>query len=155
MAYFIFNKNSDNLIGTIHKIAKDQSDLNNLNINKDLVKIIEDSEVNFNNVRLGKKIIEKYNNNTITYLDNETSFYKGLPTDSISESLKFYITDYCVAINYFLKANPNHPLYSKWDSYRNQMLSLDLTTIAYPLQKSLEQYFEDLGQPSLNPLQLP
>jgi hypothetical protein len=46
-------------------------------------------------------------------------------------------------------------LYSKWKNYYDQLSSLDLNTIQYPLNKSLEQYFKDLGQPSLNILQLP
>jgi len=33
--------------------------------------------------------------------------------------------------------------------------NLNLDSISYPLNKSLEQYFNDLGQPSFNILQLP
>jgi hypothetical protein len=36
-----------------------------------------------------------------------------------------------------------------------QLNNLNLDSITYPLNKSLEQYFNDLGQPSLNPLQIP
>ena len=33
--------------------------------------------------------------------------------------------------------------------------NLNLDNIVFPLEKSLEQYFKDLGQPSYNILQLP
>ena len=33
MAYFIFGKNLNNVKGTLYRIAENQSDLNNLNIN--------------------------------------------------------------------------------------------------------------------------
>jgi hypothetical protein len=36
-----------------------------------------------------------------------------------------------------------------------QLNNLNLDSITYPLNKSLEQYFSDLGQTSLNPLQIP
>jgi len=48
MSYFIFLKNSDNIEGTIYKIAENQSDLNNINITQSDYKIIQDSQENFN-----------------------------------------------------------------------------------------------------------
>jgi (p)ppGpp synthase/HD superfamily hydrolase len=69
MAYFVFGKNLDNVSNTIYRIAENISDLNNLNITQDIYKIIEDSQSNFNSVKLGSKTVDKYNNNTITYID--------------------------------------------------------------------------------------
>ena len=40
MAYFIFRKNTDNLQGNIYRIAENQSDLNNLNIEQSDYKVI-------------------------------------------------------------------------------------------------------------------
>jgi hypothetical protein len=40
-------------------------------------------------------------------------------------------------------------------NYYTQLNNLNLDNITYPLNKSLEQYLSDLGQPSYNILQLP
>jgi hypothetical protein len=147
MAYFIFNKNSDNLENTLYRIAENEFDLNNLNINQNDYKIIEVDQINFNNVKFITKIALKYNNNTITYSDVMISFQK--------ESLNDYVLDFKNSIKQFINNNSNHILLSRWNSYYNQLNSLNLNSINYPLNKSLEQYFSDLGQSSLNPLQLP
>jgi hypothetical protein len=52
MAYFIFTKNSDNIEGSIYKIAENLNDFNCLNISQSDYKIIEDSESNFNLIKL-------------------------------------------------------------------------------------------------------
>ena len=74
MAYFIFLKNLDDVEGTIYKIAENNEDLNYLNINQPDYKIIEDSKENFDLVKFENKFIQKYNNNTITYIDQTISF---------------------------------------------------------------------------------
>jgi hypothetical protein len=148
MAYFIFLKNLDNVSGNIYRIAENQSYLNNINITQSDYKIIEDSESNFNLVKLNKKYADKYNNNNIIYLDLTISFNNINQLQNYVNNLKMQIKD-------FTDNNPNHPLFSLWNNYYNQLNSLNLDGITYPLNKSLEQYFNDLGQPSLNPLQLP
>jgi AAA+ ATPase superfamily predicted ATPase len=148
MFYFIFQKNLDDLSGTIYKIAENLSDLNNLNISKDNYKIIDDSKEKFDLVKFGNKSIEKYNNNTITYIDQTISF-------DDKNQLQINVNSLKQQIKQFTDVNPNHPLFSRWNSYYNQLNNLDLDSITYPLSKSLEQYFNDLGQPSYNILQLP
>ncbi len=159
MSYFIFSKNFENLDGSIYKIAENEFDLNNLNIIKSDYKIIEDSQINFDAVKYGTKSIIKYNNNTITYVDTSILFVDdtkdGLVVKSGKEFLKEYISNYKISIKQFTDNNPNHPLLSRWNDYYNQLNSLNLDNITYPLNKSLEKYFNDVGQPSLNPLQLP
>jgi hypothetical protein len=148
MFYFIFGKNLDNISGTLYKIAENQSDLDNLNIDKSIYKIIEDTQINFENVKYSLKNVIKYSGQTITYSDvNPISFNKN--------DLKNYINSFKEAIQQFLKNNTNHPFYNRWNNYYNQLNSLNLDSITYPLNKSLEQYFNDLGQPSYNILQLP
>jgi len=148
MSYFIFLKNLDNVEGTIYKIAENQSDVNNLNINQPDYKIIEDSQENFNLVKLGTKFPDKYNNNIITYVNSTISFTN-------KEQLQNYVNNLKKQIKQFIDNNPNHSLFSRWNSYYNQLNNLNLDSITYPLNKSLEQYFNDLGQPSLNTLQIP
>ena len=145
MAYFVFVKNSDNLEGTLYKICKN---LNDLNIIQSDYKIIEDSEENFNAVKNRTKKILKYNNDTIIF-DNESKIYND------KKELENEIFCFKQLITNFLKNNINHSLYSVWNDYYNQLNNLNLDNITYPLNKSLEQYFNDLGQPSYNILQLP
>ena len=148
MAYFIFNKNSDNLTGDLYKIAENQSDLNYINIEKSLYKIIEDNSINFNSIKNGSKIVEKYNGEVITYLDFISSFKN-------KQQLESYVSTYKNSIKLFLDNNPNHALFNRWNNYYNQLNNLNLDSINYPLNISLEQYFNDFGQTSYNILQLP
>ena len=138
----------DNIDATLYKVAENQSDLNNLNITEADYKIIEDSQFNFNLIKFGNKNPIKYNSNTITYIDQTISFIT-------KESLSIYVNQYKNLIKQFTDNNPNHPLFNTWNNYYSQLNNLNLDSITYPLNKSLEQYFNDLGQPSLHVLQLP
>ena len=148
MAYFIFLKNLDDVFGSLYKIAENQNDLNNLSIDPNSYKVIENNNINFNDVKFGNKIAVKYVNDNIEFLDNANLFSK-------KEHLENYISVFKEKINEFLKNNPNHTFFNRWNNYYNQLNNLDLDTIIYPLNKSLEQYFNDLGQPSYNILQIP
>ena len=147
MPYLIFLKNSDNLDGTLFKIAENDTDLNNL-CNVNLYKVISVAENEFNQVKYGTKDPIKYLNDQITYLDIPKTF-------SNKERLNNYITSFKNQLNTSISNYPNHPSVNFWNTYLNQLNNLNLDTIEYPLNKSLEQYFNDLGQPSLNILQLP
>jgi hypothetical protein len=148
MSYFIFLKNLDNVEGTLYRVAENQSDLNNLNISQHCYKIIEDSQFNFNLIKYGNKIPLKYNNNVITYADVENS-------DKNKIELSVYLENFKNIINNFLIYNQSHLLFNRWNNYYNQLNNLNLDSITYPLNKSLEQYFDDLGQPSYSILQIP
>jgi len=149
MAYFIFTKNIDNIKDALYRIAENQSDLNNLNIDQNSYKVIEDSQINFDSVKYGQKYVEKYNNDIISYADISYEF----PFNK--NQLNTYIQNAIVQIKQFLNNNLNHPLFNRWNDYCNQLQSLNLDSITYPLNKSLEQYFKDQNLPSLNLLQLP
>jgi len=161
MSYFIFTKDSDNIENTLYKVAENQSDLNNININQSEYKIIEDSQSNFEAFKYGTKRIIKYNNNIITYEDisiipaADRLDKNGNIIKSSREQLNEIISSYKGSIKEFLKNNSNHPLFDRWNNYYNQLNSLNLDSIIYPYTKTLEQYFKDLGQPSYNILQLP
>jgi hypothetical protein len=148
MYYFIFLKNLNNINGTIYKIAENQYDLNFMNIIESDYKIIEDSQSNFNLVKLGNKFPNNYNDNIITYIDQFNLF-------KTKEKLQDYVNNFKKQIKQFTDNNPNHPLFSRWSEYYTQLNNLNLNNIIYPLEKSLEQYFNDLGQPSYNILQIP
>ena len=148
MSFFIFLKNFDNIPGSLYKIAENQNDLNNLNINQSDYKIIEDSQENFNAVKYGTKAVDKYNGNQIFYVNISSKFVD-------KQTLQGYVDNLSNQIQNFLNNNLNHPLYNQWNNYKNQVINLNLNNLTYPLNKSLEQYFNDLGQPSYSILQLP
>ena len=147
MAYFIFLKNLENIEGTIYKIAENLEHLNNLNLIQSDYKIIEVSQENFNSVKLQTKNAIKYNNDVIDFSDCQISFTKN--------ELQNYVSYFKDNIKTFLNNNPNHTLFNLWNNYYNQLNNLNLDSITYPLNKSLQQYFSDLNQPSFNILQLP
>ena len=159
MAYLIFIKDKDNVYSTIYRIAENQSDLNNLNINLIDYKIIEDNQ-NFNAVKYGTKYPAKYNGDVITYIDVVTDFrdtldVKGVVVRTAKQNLQNYIENFKNSINNFKQNNPNHPLLDRWNNYLTQLNNLNLDNIQFPLEKSLEQYFTDISLTSLCPLQLP
>ena len=156
MSYFIFLPNLDSVDGTLYRIAENQNDLINLNISQSLYKIIEDTQDNFDAVKYGNKCV-KYNNNVLTFTDASIliSCKGGLAAFRNKGELEPYITSFKKNIKQFTDNNPNHPLFSRWNEYYNQLNNLNLDSLAYPLNKSLEQYFKDQNQISLNPLQLP
>jgi hypothetical protein len=148
MSYFIFIKNLDNIEGSIFKIAENQFDLNCLNIIQSDYKIIEDSQLNFDFVKYGQKIITSYSGNIINYTNADSiSFNKAILESTISSHKQLILQ--------FLESNKDNPSYTRWVNYFNQLSSLNLDSITYPLNISLEQHFKDLNQPSYNILQLP
>ncbi|NCX94733.1 MAG: hypothetical protein EBX40_08655, partial [Gammaproteobacteria bacterium] len=100
MAYFIFTNNSDNIEGTLYRIAENQFDLDNLNIDKSIYKIIEDSQLNFEDVKCGLKTVLKYNNNTIIYENAPAILIKdkinknGIMIRSAKEELNDIVSSY-------------------------------------------------------------
>lgn len=148
MYFFIFLKNFDNKSGSLYRIAENQNDLNNLNIIQSDYKIIQVTEENFNAIKYQTKMADKYNNDEIFYINQFTKFLN-------KEQLQNYIEVLSNKIQIFLDNNLNHPYYNQWNNYKNQLNNLNLNNITYPLNKSLEQHFNDLGQPSYSILQLP
>ena len=146
MSYFIFLKNFDNVEGSLYRIAENQNDLNYFNIQS--YKVIEDNQINFDNVKYGNKIVLKYSDNTIYYDDLQVTFTNALLLKNDIDSKK-------KQIKFFTDNNKEHPLFNRWNSYYDQLNSINLNNITFPLNKSLEQYFKDLGQPSFNILQIP
>lgn len=148
MSYFICNKIINGVGGDLYRIAENIEDLNNQNINKDNYLIVEESQENFNAIRLKTKIFLSYDGNNIQFQDYSDLFLK-------KEEIDAYIKNTKTIITFFLDSNKNHPYYGKWKNYYDQLSNLDTSSISYPLNKSLEQYFDDLNKPSLNPLQIP
>jgi hypothetical protein len=156
MAYFLFSKNSDNISGSLYRIAKDQTYLNYITPFPELYKVIEDSIENFDSVVLQKKQVVSYNGNTINYSQTDSINYSR-------QSLIDYINQVINQINNYLKVNLNSGLKNELNSYKNLLSSLNVNSIIsldekgnpIPINKSLEQYLSDLGNEVINPLQIP
>jgi len=151
MAYFLFQKNLDNIEGTICKIAETLGDLDSLLINKNDYKIIEDNEVNFDKIKLNLLNIIKYNGNQITYFENNpesVGFWR-------LSYLQNTVDNYKKIIKNFTEINPNHPGFNQWNNYYNQINSLDLNSFTFPTTYNLEQYFKNNNKPYFSILQIP
>ena len=171
MSYFLFLKSSNNTSTDLCRIAENKFDLDNLNIIKDDYKIIEENnKQNFDDYKYCIKEVVDHVGDIINYEEYRKYTKKGNPSEvqffqdytekngtlvSGKEKLKKYIVDYSDRIKNFLNLNPNHALFDRWNDYLNQMNSLDLDSVPFPLVMSLEKYFNDLGKPSYHPLQLP
>jgi hypothetical protein len=153
MAYYIFLKNSANVDYTTYKIAENESDYNNLNISETFYKVIINDEINFEDIKLGNKILKGYdNNNNILFVDDtEQNLYSKYTLEKDILNIKQLIKN-------FLENNSSNSSYSKWDNYYNQLDSLLKnidTEVTFPLKKSIQQYFKDKSLPYYNTLQIP
>lgn len=155
MAYFIFVNNQIYIPGNIYNIAENKNDLDNLNVfgynydgKEPLYKIIEESQSNFDLFKYGKLEIVSYTDTNITFTNSNTKF-------DTEKKLINYITNFKNLINDFINSNNNHPQLQRWIDYRSQLSNLNTNSITYPLNKSLEEYFKDLGQPSFHFTQIP
>lgn len=151
MSYFVFN-NLLNFSGTLCKIAENDHELNNLIINKDVYKIIEVSQEDFEKVKHKEKLPMSFGeDNVINYLNLE-GYSEIFET---KDNLNLHIKNTIDHIKEFLDKNKNHPLYSKWENYCNQLLDINVDLITFPLKMSLEQYLKQQNKIVLNTLQLP
>jgi cell fate (sporulation/competence/biofilm development) regulator YlbF (YheA/YmcA/DUF963 family) len=159
MAYIVLAKNianNDNE-ALLYNIAKDKNDLDCLNIIPSDYIIVEESEENFNAVKNGTKYPATYNKGVISY-DDVTSYFHN------KEDLQNYINQFKKKIKTFTDndLNKTKTCWNTWDDYYNQLeeLNVQLNDLEFlkddfPMEKSLEQYFDDLGKISLSPLQIP
>ena len=94
MAYLVFLKNLDNELGTLYKIAENQSDFNNLNINKSEYKTIEISQTIFNSLKLNNSTVDKYNGEEIEIINSNLFFLN-------KSALKAYVENFKNGIKLF------------------------------------------------------
>lgn len=148
MAYLIFNKDLDNVAGSLCAIAANDADLNNLNIDLDGVKKISIDDSVFTQVQLSEKFPISYNGETVNYIDYADSH-------TSQEQFQSVIDDRISSINNFLISNENHPDYTKWNNFKTQLTNLNINDLTYPYEKSLEKHLSDNSLTVLNILQLP
>jgi len=150
MAYIIFKKNTENQTGTYFRIVENEADLNSFKLEEQYI-AIQETQDNFNAIRLNQKGIVSYNNNIITY---EPAY----PTNYLTkESL---ITDVNIQKNNlknFLDKNTTHYMFNKINAYytvlSNPTLFDEITT--FPFTKTIEQYLFEKNVEIIHPLQIP
>jgi len=146
MSYFIFNKVNNE----IYKIAENDYDLNTLIIPQDQYFKINANQEDFDSVRLVKKIILPYNG-SLQLQSINAGFNRNLLKSYIDKNISF--------INSFLSAQPQSIVFQKWFNYKTLLNNLNIENLipspSGVLNMSLEEYLQNQGQSSLNPLQLP
>jgi len=138
------------MTGTLYRIAKTQSDLDNLNITNSVYKILTDSDSNFNLVNLGTKIATGWTGDTINYKDLEYISFdnKTIMQKNIDNRIKL--------IDAFLLNNTNHVAFQKWTDYKALLQGLNLDSIVFPYENNtIEMYIQSLSLTPINTLQLP
>jgi len=146
MAYFIFNKFIQ--LNSLSKIAENEQELNSFNIMKSDYKILEDSIENFNAVKLGTKTASQWTETSIIFTDQITQFFNKNYMDE-------YVKQYIYLIQCFLNSNPNHPLFLRWSNYQQELKNFDTSTVIYPLNMSLESYWNNQEKTVYSILQIP
>lgn len=148
MAYFIYNKTSNN---NIYKIAENDADFSFLSVPENLYLKINANQEDFNSVKLNTKSILPYNGSSVELQSIGTQYTK--------DNLTSYINYLKTEINYFLIAQPQSGKYAQWNNYYNYLNSLDVNNIIPAgqlfLESSLEQYIQSTGNPYYSILQIP
>jgi hypothetical protein len=125
MAYLIFNGND------LYKIASSDEKVH-MNIEDVYYNVKTVSDSDFDNVRKNKKSA-KLSGDSVVYEDIVTLFIN-------EESLQKHINEIVAQLEIFLESNPDNPMYSGLETYKNVLLSQDLSSITYPLNKTWEEY---------------
>ena len=155
MAYVIIANNQ------IYRIASNETEKNELNINETDYIIKEISEADF--LRLRKDdVITSFANDTLTITNkDEENTIIGSTSEEIKEEsikvLRQYHEDLIKKLDAFLNGDNNSgkSLYSTIQSYRNYLSNLDYDSLTYPLNKTWEQYCHDNSISYISALQIP
>ena len=167
MAIFIFAKNSDNQVGSLYKIADNQTNYDaNKNWDDDMYDLVTVSDSDFNSVKLRNKSVVSKNGSTVTYDDVIWKY-------NLSSVLQNDIDSKIKELENWLSLNSSKPMASGVTTYLNYLKGLDAASIitdpsaeatfddsnntfsdGTPLSMSLESYAESQGQTVYSPLQL-
>jgi hypothetical protein len=149
MAYFIYNKNSNN---EIYRIAADDVELSALNIPQNNEYLtISASQNDFDIVRIGNALISNYDGVSNKLVNISQAFDRP--------SLQAYINRVKNQISAFLNVQPQNIKFTQWNNYFTYLNSLNIyqiiPTVNGALNTSLETYINSQGQPYYSFLQIP
>lgn len=153
MTYVILSKELE--LNTLYKIAANDTDLNNLNINQDDYRVISISDSDWNLLQKDLVKIQSSTENSITF---ETIIKH--PTNGFfsEQDLRRNMAGWIEQINAFVRnpSNVNHPDRTVWASYKSYMVNFDYSQITFPMHQTFWEFCAD--QPGLqwrNILQMP
>jgi hypothetical protein len=167
MAIFIFLKNSDNVENSIFKIAANQTVYNeNKNWDDSKYDLVTVSDAEFNEVKLGNKIVKSKNGNVVTY---ENAVYRF----HLAKDIKAVIDNKIAIAEEYVKLHPSKPMTPSVNTWINYLKSLDPNnmvtepsagatfnndTLSWsdgtPLTTSIEVYATSQGQTAISELEL-
>ena len=158
MAYAIFATDASGVPGTLFGIAADDIALSKVIPSSSAYKVISITDSEFNDTNFRVRRPDSYNSDTIVWLDTApteappgSENAPGYDQEAIQDQIDSSVN----AINTWLDANPTNSEVSTWTAYKTQLQSTDISGWTYPTQTSIEKYYSDNGQTSLNILQLP
>jgi len=167
MALFLFQKNSDDLVGALAGIAENQSAIdNNVDLNLSDFDVVTVTDELFNDVRLLQKEVTSKNGDTVNTRDLSVIFdYRA--------DLTNYINKVVSELDKWLETNSSKPLASTITTYKNYITGLDVNSLVTDpsdsatfdqatktlsdgtrFNSSLEKYVEDQGVTVVSTLQL-
>jgi hypothetical protein len=152
MSIFIFSKNSNNVLGSLYKIASSQSVYDaNKNWQDDLYDIVTVNDNDYTAVKLEIKYVVSKNGNEVTYENCEVRF-------TSENQLTSYINNIKTIFEGWLIYNSAKPFASSAITYLNYIKSINVSSLSIteenPLNSSLEAYVESQGIAAVHPLEL-
>ena len=153
MAYVILSKEIEQ--NTIYKIAANDTDLNNLNINQNDYRVISINDSDWNLLQKDLLKVQSSTENSVVF----APIVKGNDNGFFSEQdLRKKMNGWIEQINLFVRnpVNVNHPDRTVWASYKSYMVNFDYSQITYPMQETFWEFCAN--QPGLqwrNILQMP
>lgn len=145
MAYFIFDNNTNALV----KIAANDSDRDNLNLDLSLHAVVSVSDADFTKVK-NNVAQPSYDGTNVTLSEAETF--------SLDQSnLEIDIDNTKKLIKAFLDqpSNKEKSNYSAIKSYYDYLNELDFSSLTYPIESSWESYCQTNSISYFNTLQIP
>jgi hypothetical protein len=158
MAYVIFANDASGVPGTISGICADDTALSKVIPSSSAYKVISITDDEFNNIKYRVKRADSYNGDDIVWHDTAPTEVPPGSENSpgyMQEDIQDQIDNSIDAINKWVANYPDNPEVSTWNTYKTQLESTDISGWTYPTQTSIEKYYADNGQTSLNILQLP
>jgi hypothetical protein len=134
MAKVLFTKAHEHLKGHVLTIFKNDEELSLSKINLSFYTAIDISDLDYQNIVLGKKRIINFVNNTVMYENIDGDFYKN------KEDLKTYISFFINEIDRLLKNNPDHWNHSKLSVFLSVLKNFNYNEIQYPMTITFQEH---------------
>jgi len=147
MAYITFLNNM------VYRIASNEVEKNELNINENDYVIKEINDVDFLKIKKDNPLVSLENNN-VSIVDGPSEFEQD--QEKSKTMLQEHHENLIRSFEAFLTpSNSSKSLYASINDYNNYLKNFDYDSLTYPLNKTWEQYCNDNSINYINPLQIP